>query len=185
MPLGGKCGVCGDAYMSDRPHESGGRYATNTIVRHYMSGALIDVKILVSEQTERICLLINSFVYCSPIVIRQSSGFHGTSSVSSCRCQSRSDARMFESECSVYRRCRQSVSSEDRRGYGTFSVSGHRHDLRRFAQTFVFSSARLPVGLSCSRCVLQWRYHAGNNWNRNTETGQACAGCALQEEFYK
>ncbi|CAF4864321.1 unnamed protein product, partial [Rotaria magnacalcarata] len=34
-------------------------------------------------------------------------------------------------------------------------------------------------------CVLQWRYHAGNNWGRNTQTGEACLGCGLQEEFYK
>ena len=45
--LGGKCGVCGDSYAGVRHHEIGGKYATNTIVRHYLSGALIDVKILV------------------------------------------------------------------------------------------------------------------------------------------
>ncbi|CAF5021790.1 unnamed protein product, partial [Rotaria magnacalcarata] len=25
---------------------------------------------------------------------------------------------------------------------------------------------------------------AGNNWGRNTQTGEACLGCGLQEEFY-
>ena len=50
---------------------------------------------------------------------------------------------------------------------------------------FLLYSAQLPRGLSCSRCVLQWRYHAGNNWGRDIETGQPCLGCGAQEEFYK
>lgn len=50
---------------------------------------------------------------------------------------------------------------------------------------FRLHSAQLPRGLSCSRCVLQWRYHAGNNWGRDIETGQPCLGCGAQEEFYK
>jgi len=45
--LGGKCGICGDSYSGPRYHEAGGKFATNIIVRHYVSGALIDVKILV------------------------------------------------------------------------------------------------------------------------------------------
>ena len=23
---------------------------------------------------------------------------------------------------------------------------------------------KLPAGVTCDRCVLQWRYHGGNNW---------------------
>lgn len=48
-----------------------------------------------------------------------------------------------------------------------------------------YSRAQLPVGLSCDRCVLQWRYHAGNNWGKSIVTGQSCLGCGYQEEFYK
>ncbi len=50
--LGGKCGVCGDSYTGPRYHEIGGKYATNTIVRNYVSGALIDIKILVKYQKQ-------------------------------------------------------------------------------------------------------------------------------------
>lgn len=45
--LGGKCGICGDAFSSRRDHETGGKYATNLIVREYFQGSSIDVKILV------------------------------------------------------------------------------------------------------------------------------------------
>ena len=58
--LGGKCGVCGDSYTGTRYHEMGGKYATNIIVRHYLSGASIDVKILVRIENNR-CTEILSF----------------------------------------------------------------------------------------------------------------------------
>ncbi|KAI8439798.1 hypothetical protein MSG28_013474 [Choristoneura fumiferana] len=41
---------------------------------------------------------------------------------------------------------------------------------------------KLPAGLVCDHCVLQWRYRAGNNWGicSNGTTG---SGCGKQEEF--
>ena len=49
--------------------------------------------------------------------------------------------------------------------------------------TGVFSAqAVLPSGLSCSQCVLQWRYVAGNNWGRCRD-GEGRVGCGPQEEF--
>jgi len=40
----------------------------------------------------------------------------------------------------------------------------------------------LPKDLTCSQCVLQWRYIAGNNWGMcNNRTG--AVGCGPQEEF--
>ena len=49
--------------------------------------------------------------------------------------------------------------------------------------TGVFSAqAVLPPGLSCSQCVLQWRYVAGNNWGV-CEDGEGRVGCGQQEEF--
>ncbi|XP_060063172.1 uncharacterized protein LOC132543673 [Ylistrum balloti] len=40
----------------------------------------------------------------------------------------------------------------------------------------------LPQNLTCSQCVIQWRYHTGNSWG-NDETGQG-VGYGPQEEFY-
>lgn len=50
---------------------------------------------------------------------------------------------------------------------------------------FILYRVRLPDGLSCSHCVLQWRYHAGNSWGIDYDTGKSCLGCGHQEEFYK
>ncbi|XP_047999474.1 uncharacterized protein LOC125236639 [Leguminivora glycinivorella] len=41
---------------------------------------------------------------------------------------------------------------------------------------------RLPEGLECAHCVLQWRYIAGNNWG-TCENGTGAVGCGPQEEF--
>uniref|UniRef100_H2ZBC8 Chitin-binding type-4 domain-containing protein n=1 Tax=Ciona savignyi TaxID=51511 RepID=H2ZBC8_CIOSA len=42
---------------------------------------------------------------------------------------------------------------------------------------------KLPPGLTCSQCVIQWRYHAGNSWGYDDD-GNYCTGCGPQEEFY-
>lgn len=40
----------------------------------------------------------------------------------------------------------------------------------------------LPPGLTCSQCVLQWRYIASNNWGM-CHNGTGAVGCGPQEEF--
>jgi len=40
----------------------------------------------------------------------------------------------------------------------------------------------LPRGLTCTQCVMQWRYIAGNNWGQ-CENGSQAIGCGPQEEF--
>ncbi|RVE48007.1 hypothetical protein evm_007319 [Chilo suppressalis] len=41
---------------------------------------------------------------------------------------------------------------------------------------------RLPQGLVCEHCVLQWRYTAGNNWG-TCKNGTQGLGCGNQEQF--
>ncbi|XP_042860647.1 uncharacterized protein LOC122246257 [Penaeus japonicus] len=43
-------------------------------------------------------------------------------------------------------------------------------------------NVRLPSGLTCAHCVLQWRYVTGNNWGI-CEDGTGSLGCGPQEEF--
>ncbi|CAF1002067.1 unnamed protein product, partial [Brachionus calyciflorus] len=42
----------------------------------------------------------------------------------------------------------------------------------------------LPSGLTCNRCVFQWRYHTGNSWGVDPVSGQGGLGEGAQEEFY-
>lgn len=41
---------------------------------------------------------------------------------------------------------------------------------------------KLPEGLECAHCLLQWRYIAGNNWG-SCGNGTEAVGCGPQEEF--
>ncbi|XP_071110324.1 uncharacterized protein [Haliotis cracherodii] len=40
----------------------------------------------------------------------------------------------------------------------------------------------LPANVTCSQCVLQWRYNTGNSWGCDGPT--CCVGCGPQEQFY-
>ncbi|KAM7300368.1 uncharacterized protein ISCGN_020932 [Ixodes scapularis] len=43
-------------------------------------------------------------------------------------------------------------------------------------------SLQLPKDMTCSQCVFQWSYTAGNNWGR-CENGSSKVGCGPQETF--
>jgi len=60
--------------------------------------------------------------------------------------------------------------------------SGPRYTLP-FRETKVYElKYKLPTGLTCSQCVIQWRYVAGNNWNWCGD-GTGALGCGPQENF--
>ncbi|KAK7489255.1 hypothetical protein BaRGS_00019507 [Batillaria attramentaria] len=44
----------------------------------------------------------------------------------------------------------------------------------------------LPQGLTCTQCVLQWKYNAGNSWRCDGlgVSRKCCDGCGPQEQFY-
>ncbi|XP_048247979.1 nuclear pore complex protein Nup98-Nup96-like [Haliotis rufescens] len=42
---------------------------------------------------------------------------------------------------------------------------------------------RLPAEVTCTHCVIQWKYHAGNEWGHNSD-GRMCRGCGPQFEMY-
>lgn len=41
---------------------------------------------------------------------------------------------------------------------------------------------RLPAGVRCNECVIQWNYRAGNGWGQ-CEDGTQGPGCGPQETF--
>ncbi|XP_021378831.1 cell wall protein DAN4-like [Mizuhopecten yessoensis] len=46
----------------------------------------------------------------------------------------------------------------------------------------IVTRVKLPKNVTCSQCVLQWRYKTGNSWG--TDDQGSCLGCGPQEEFY-
>merc|ERR1712121_518255 len=43
---------------------------------------------------------------------------------------------------------------------------------------------QLPRGVTCSQCILQWKYNAGNRWGTDPVTGRSGLGYGPQEQFY-
>jgi len=44
------------------------------------------------------------------------------------------------------------------------------------------TQVQLPAGLTCTQCILQWTYTAGNDWG-TCENGTSSLGCGPQETF--
>merc|ERR1712130_26723 len=44
------------------------------------------------------------------------------------------------------------------------------------------STVILPADMTCSQCILQWTYTAGNDWG-TCENGTQAVGCGPQEQF--
>ncbi|XP_064613004.1 uncharacterized protein LOC135476802 [Liolophura sinensis] len=57
---------------------------------------------------------------------------------------------------------------------------------KNFKPMNVTVRAVLPAGLTCSQCVLQWKYHTGKDWgcDKPDKPDSCCVGCGPQEEFY-
>ncbi|CAH1774521.1 unnamed protein product [Owenia fusiformis] len=62
---------------------------------------------------------------------------------------------------------------------------GIRYYLPDERRTVYKVSARLPKDLTCSQCVLQWKYNAGNRWGPDIRIPEGgCVGCGPQEQFF-
>lgn len=49
-----------------------------------------------------------------------------------------------------------------------------------------FPIIKLPEGMTCSQCILQWTYITGNSWACDPATGKCCVGCnPLKQEHFR
>jgi len=61
-------------------------------------------------------------------------------------------------------------------------VRGNKYDIGNGGTRMYEVRARLPAGMRCNRCLLQWTYTAGNNWGWCPD-GTGKLGCGPQEHF--
>lgn len=151
-----------------REHEPGGKYATGQIVKTYREGDEIS------------------------IVIDITANHYGYFEFRLCENDDDPMARV-EQDCFDKNLLVVLNNNEDKvlAGSSKFIVADSPPALNRY-KYFVPNKnngkftvqALLPVGVSCRYCVLQWRYHAGNNFGQ-ANNGRTCLGCSeKQEEFY-
>ncbi|XP_060076808.1 uncharacterized protein LOC132556412 [Ylistrum balloti] len=143
--LGGKCGLCGDAYDQPAPrdNEAGGKYAKGIITKHYTQDSTIDITVLITT---------NHLGYFEFRL-----------------CENNDVTKTITKDCLKHLLVNPNTG-ETRHYIG--SVKGD-----------IVTRVQLPQGVTCSQCILQWRYHTENRWGTN-ETGHDCLGCGPQEEFY-
>jgi len=152
-----RCGVCGDDYNEARPrsNELGGKYGSSGIIpRTYSSGQLIPIKIQITAHHRG---------YFQFKICKIESG------------QATEDEKCFNSNKSIllFKNGENKFSIDNYKPEGsTGSGTGYWYDME----------VRLPEDLECNHCVLQWRYHTGNNWGSD-ENGEGL-GHGYQEEFY-
>uniref|UniRef100_A0A8D8SYJ5 Chitin-binding type-4 domain-containing protein n=1 Tax=Cacopsylla melanoneura TaxID=428564 RepID=A0A8D8SYJ5_9HEMI len=150
---GGKCGICGDPWEAQpRPHEAGGKYATGTIVRKYRAG---------STFTIRVELTANHRGYFEFRL-----------------CPNNNVKLAANQECLdhyVLKRGRMSTREVDDQYHETRFYPGTENKVYEMKY-------KLPSELTCTQCVLQWKYIAGNNWGM-CPNGTGAVGCGHQEEF--
>ncbi|CAC5399938.1 unnamed protein product [Mytilus coruscus] len=144
MDDGGRCGPCGDPWISPRNNEAGGKYATGTIARHYATGQIINVTVELTSNHK---------------------GYYEFR-----LCPNNNPSKAVTQECL---------------NRNVLNIMGHG---KRYvidspdSNLFMEFQLSLPPGLSCSQCVLQWKWRAAQNKGSNGQGGE-CFGCGPQEHF--
>lgn len=161
----GKCGVCGDPYDArPKDHEPGGLYATGIIGKTYYEGQKINITIDVTANHMgyfefRIC------VTNDPLKVVEQDCFD-------------------ENLLVILNNNERAIPSKKLKAFDNDLIK-YKYFLPMKNNSKFYVSAQLPVGLTCSACILQWRYHAGNNYGTSGNGKASCLGCAeRQEEFF-
>ncbi|XP_067015709.2 uncharacterized protein [Anabrus simplex] len=156
---GGKCGICGDPWDSPKPraHEAGGKYGQGVIVRRYKTGAVFTIRVELTANHRGYF----EFRLCPNNNPRQT----GT--------QECLDRYLLKRAKPTGMSSAREPSDEQPHEAKYYPGPGNKVFEIRYS---------LPDGLTCSQCILQWRYIAGNNWGKCTN-GSEAVGCGPQEEF--
>ncbi|XP_041374514.1 uncharacterized protein LOC121387457 [Gigantopelta aegis] len=78
-------------------------------------------------------------------------------------------------EKSVTQKCLDQYLLEQTDGRTRYYVKTYRRGLYKI-------DLKLPSDVTCSQCLIQWKYNAGNSWG--CVDGNCCVGCGPQEQFY-
>lgn len=155
---GYKCGKCGDAYDLPRPrdYEWGGRYGRSGIIpRVYSMGSEIELTVQVTAHH------MGWFEYS---LCKMSE--NDITEPESCF-ENPEDLLVFDDGTTRWDIPGTNVGGDPVKGGWWYT-----------------RMARLPEGLTCDHCVIQWRYHTGNSWGCDHKTNVCGMGEGYQEEFY-
>ena len=154
VALGGKCGVCGDSYTDTEPraHEDGGKYGKGITVGQYSPGMTISTSTQITAHHKGWF----EFKLCP----RNEADDYTADKLQACL-----DANVLQKASGGSKYYLQDTHDS------TYASGGYWYDV----------DIVLP-NITCDRCVLQWRYHAGNGWGCNGQN-DCGMGKGDQEEF--
>ncbi|XP_032798241.2 uncharacterized protein LOC116934938 [Daphnia magna] len=131
----GRCGECGDEYKltRPRPHDEGGIYGTGIIGQTYVEASIVRLTVQITANH------LGHFVFRL--------------------CPKQSADELVTQECLD----RYPLELVDLPGQGDgFVVEGTKFQIGSSTGLY-FPSVRLPAGVTCQNCVLQWYYTTGNS----------------------
>ena len=142
---GGRCGFCGDDYKDRQPraHEIGGKYGQGTIVKSYLQGGNLPVKVQITANHK-------GYFYFQLCNLDKNRNRESDSCFAANKLH-------FTNGLDYY--------YLPHANPGWFDVT-----------------LKIPSGLTCNHCVLQWTYVTGNNWG-DCGNGSGNLGCGPQEHF--
>ena len=187
----GRCGICGDPFTGNQPHQAGGkyeliivntpilkftmcRYAKGVIARSYKVGQIIEVWIdLVAHH------LVNRNFQSFHFLNFKMQGFFTFAICPHNDIHSSPSPTCFESHQLKVQAPRILVNST----YFATKGTGIKKML-----------VELPANMTCSQCILQYTYTAGNNWGKGQQSAEVASldclnslkgkkGCGDQETF--
>jgi hypothetical protein len=157
--------VCGDAFDQDpRDHEPGGKFASGIISKTYEQGQKIDITVTITA---------NHFGYFE---FRLCENNYINKTVSQ---------ECFDKNLLEVINNNQDTLSEEQLKILDSSLNKFKYFLpNRKTQNFT-AKIKLPDYLTCKACILQWKYHSGNNYGKANNSNLLCLGCVeRQEEFF-
>lgn len=159
----GRCGVCGDASdLEVKPHEFGGRFATGIVGQSYDQGEVITIEIDLTGSHK---------------------GYFGFK-----LCKNDNPNRAITQECfdenplRIIGNINEELAPQD-------LINDPENIFRYFVAPSVVRvkhnvQVQLPPSIICKACIIQWRYHSGNNFGLSKRKDLLCVGCGdVQEEF--
>lgn len=163
---GGKCGVCGDPYdQNPRDHEPGGKYATGITVRNYTQGQEISATIDITANHD------GYFEFRL--------------------CQNDEPMKIVEQDCfdknllEVININNIELIPFDKARLLDANTNKFKYFVPFVNRSKFVVELKLPEKVNCKQCILQWRYHTGNNYGHAEGKAVACLGCSRrQEEFF-
>ena len=165
--------MCGDNYQEEVPrqHETGGKFGNEIISGRYLAGSTVDIEVHITANH-------TGFFVLKLCPVKE------PGEIASQSCLDQYPLEVMDSPTMVAgeEKISSITTNKSSKIFSTKHIKAkekHKFTIPRMErkpQLFKYK-VRLPQGVTCDRCVLQWTYVTASNWDHR------CLGCGPQEWF--